>query len=114
MSKNSICWRGRDRLVAHVYMPLMKDIDDHKSLDAAGYPVAGPVDHFTLHFNARYPGMDMPHYHVVLWHVTQGAGSAGREMRFAKATILMKLFARRSPHRPRCGELYESFNSERQ
>jgi hypothetical protein len=83
MSKNSICWRGRDRLVAHVYMPLMKDIDDHKSLDAAGYPVAGPVDHFTLYFNARYPGMDMPHYHVVLWHVIEGAGSAGREMRFA-------------------------------
>jgi hypothetical protein len=79
MSKNSICWRGRDRLAANVYMPPMKDIDDHKSLDAAGYPVAGPVDHFTLYFNARYPGMDMPHYHVVLWHVTQGAGSAGRE-----------------------------------
>ncbi|WGD49913.1 hypothetical protein QA641_30335 [Bradyrhizobium sp. CB1650] len=64
-----LCFDRRDRLVATVYMVPNKDIDDHKSLEAAGS--AGPVDHVSFYFNPGHPGVDVPHYHVVLWHVTK-------------------------------------------
>jgi hypothetical protein len=64
-----LCFDRKDRLVATVYMVPIKDIDDHKSLDAPGF--AGPVNHVSLYFNPGHPGADMPHYHVVIWHVTQ-------------------------------------------
>ncbi|MGL3111055.1 hypothetical protein [Bradyrhizobium sp. BR 1432] len=64
-----LCFDRRDRLVATVYMVPNKDIDDHKSLEGAGS--AAPVDHVSLYFNAGHPGVDVPHYHVVLWHVTK-------------------------------------------
>jgi hypothetical protein len=64
-----LCFDRRDRLVATVYMIPTKDIDDHKSLDAPGF--AGPVDHVSLYFNPGHPGVDVPHYHFVIWHVTK-------------------------------------------
>ncbi|MCK1617288.1 hypothetical protein IVA96_11655 [Bradyrhizobium sp. 159] len=64
-----LCFDRRDRLVATVYMVPNKDVEDHKSLDGAGS--AAPVDHVSLYFNAGHPGVDVPHYHVVLWHVTK-------------------------------------------
>ncbi|WP_027550245.1 hypothetical protein [Bradyrhizobium sp. Cp5.3] len=64
-----LCFDRRDRLVATVYMVPIQDIDDHKSLEAAGS--SGPVDHVSFYFNPGHPGVDVPHYHVVLWHVTK-------------------------------------------
>jgi hypothetical protein len=64
-----LCFDRRDRLVATVYMVPNKDIDDHKSLEGAGS--AGTVDHVSFYFNPGHPGVDVPHYHVVLWHVTK-------------------------------------------
>ncbi|WP_271510598.1 hypothetical protein [Bradyrhizobium sp. CCBAU 11357] len=64
-----LCFDRRDRLVATVYMVPNKDIDDHKSWEGAGS--AAPVDHVSLYFNPGHPGVDVPHYHVVLWHVTR-------------------------------------------
>jgi hypothetical protein len=64
-----LCFDRRDRLVATVYMVPIKDIDDHKLLEVAGS--AGPVDHVSFYFNPGHPGVDVPHYHVVLWHVTK-------------------------------------------
>ena len=64
-----LCFDRKDRLVATVYMVPIKDIEDHKSLEAPGF--AGPVDHVSLYFNPGHPGADMPHYHLVIWHVTQ-------------------------------------------
>ncbi|MDH2346908.1 hypothetical protein QCM77_43875 [Bradyrhizobium sp. SSUT18] len=64
-----LCFDRRDRLVATVYMVPNKDIDDHKSLEAAGS--AGAVDHVSFYFNPGHPGVDVPHYHIVLWHVTR-------------------------------------------
>ncbi|WP_445220754.1 hypothetical protein ACKWRH_12400 [Bradyrhizobium sp. Pa8] len=64
-----LCFDRRDRLVATVYMVPNKDIDDHQSLEGAGS--ARPVDHVSLYFNPGHPGVDVPHYHVVLWHVTK-------------------------------------------
>ncbi len=62
-----LCFDREDHLVATVYMIAVKDIDDHKTLEAAG--VSAPVDHVSFYFNPGHPGMDMPHYHFVIWHV---------------------------------------------
>jgi hypothetical protein len=64
-----LCFDRQDRLMATVYMVPIKDIDDHKSFEAPGF--AGPVDHVTLYFNGGHAGVDVPHYHVVIWHVTK-------------------------------------------
>src|ERR1700761_8400037 len=53
-----------DQLVATVYMVSIKDIDDHKALDAGG--VSGPVNHVSFYHNPGHPGMDTPHYHFVI------------------------------------------------
>jgi hypothetical protein len=64
-----LCFDRKDRLVATVYMVPVKDIDDHK-LQAAP-ALARRVDHVSFHFNAGHPGVDVPHYHFVMWHVTK-------------------------------------------
>lgn len=64
-----LCFDREDRLVATVYMVPIKDIDDHKRLDAPGF--AGQVDHISFYFNPGHPGAEMPHYHFVIWHVTK-------------------------------------------
>lgn len=64
-----LCFDRKDRLVATVYMVPIKDIDDHKTLDAAG--VTAPVDHVSFYFNPGHPGVEMPHYHFVIWHVSK-------------------------------------------
>lgn len=64
-----LCFDRNDRLVATVYMVPIKDIDDHRSLEAGGF--AGPVDHVSFYFNPGHPAVDMPHYHVVIWHVSK-------------------------------------------
>ncbi len=56
------------RLVSTIYMVPVEDIQGRKTFDnlkAAG----GKVDHVDMYFNAGHPGVEKPHYHVVLWHV---------------------------------------------
>ena len=62
-----LCFDREDHLVATVYMIPIKDIDDHRTIDAAG--VTAPVDHVSFYFNPGHPGVDVPHYHFVIWHV---------------------------------------------
>ncbi|MBV8398125.1 MAG: hypothetical protein JOZ17_05220, partial [Acetobacteraceae bacterium] len=64
-----LCFDRQDRLVATVYMIPIKDIEDHKTIEAAG--VTGPVDHVSFYFNPGHPGVEMPHYHFVIWHVSK-------------------------------------------
>jgi hypothetical protein len=71
-----LCFDHNDRLVATVYMVPIKDIDDHKTVEGAGLVgpatgVAGPVDHVSFYFNPGHPGVDVPHYHLVIWHVSK-------------------------------------------
>jgi hypothetical protein len=71
-----LCFDRKDRLVATLYMVSIKDMDDHKMVDAAGLAAqaagfAAPVDHVSFYFNSGHPGMDMPHYHFVIWHVSK-------------------------------------------
>ena len=65
-----LCFDRKDRLMATVYMVPTKDIDDHKPLEAPGFAGA-PLDHVSIYFNPGHPGVDVPHYHVVVWHVTR-------------------------------------------
>jgi hypothetical protein len=64
-----LCFDRKDRLVATVCMVPVKDIDAHKTLEAAGG--AGSVDHVSFYFNPGHPGVDVAHYHFVVWHVSR-------------------------------------------
>jgi hypothetical protein len=66
-----LCFDRQKKLVATVYMVPIKDIDDHKTFDGTAPTFAPKVDHTTIYFNAGHPGVDMPHYHIVLWHVSK-------------------------------------------
>ena len=48
----------------------ISDIEQHKKFDDLKAP-GGAVDHVNLYFNAGHPGVEQPHYHVVLWHVSK-------------------------------------------
>ena len=65
-----LCFDRQDRLVATVYMIPIKDVEDHKTFEnLAGF--VGKADHVTLYFNSGHPGVDVPHYHFVIWHVSK-------------------------------------------
>ncbi len=58
------------RLVSTIYMVPLKDFDDHQSIAYVNAP-GGRVDHVSFVFNAGHPGVEEPHYHVILWHITK-------------------------------------------
>jgi hypothetical protein len=55
-------------LVGTVYMIPLKDFETHRKIDALKAPGSN-VDHVDMSYNAGHPGVEEPHYHVVLWHV---------------------------------------------
>jgi hypothetical protein len=59
----------KDRLVATIYMIPVQDMNDHKKFDLSGF--SGRSDHVTFYFNSGHPGVEMPHYHFVIWHVSK-------------------------------------------
>jgi hypothetical protein len=66
-------------LVSTVYMFPIEDLTNKaKRFDDLASP-GGQVDHVDVYFNAGHPGVEMPHAHVVLWHVP-----AADEARVAK------------------------------
>ena len=58
------------KLVSTIYMIPIKDITDHKKFEDLKAP-GGNVDHVDMYYNAGHPGVEEPHYHVVLWHITK-------------------------------------------
>src|SRR3954453_11486799 len=58
------------QLVSTVYMIPTEDISAQKKFDDLAAP-GGRVDHVDMYFNAGHPGVEKPHYHVVLWHVSK-------------------------------------------
>jgi hypothetical protein len=57
-------------LVSTIYMIPVKDIESQKKfeeLDVGDHNVTA-VD---MYYNAGHPGVEEPHYHVVLWHVPE-------------------------------------------
>jgi uncharacterized protein len=62
------------QLVSTIYMIPLKDITGQQKFDDLAAP-GGDVDHVTLYYNAGHPGVQEPHYHVVLWHVPKSEES---------------------------------------
>jgi hypothetical protein len=69
-----LAYDHKNRLVSTIYMIPLSDLNDHKKFDNLPAP-GGKVDHVSFYFNAGHPGVPVPHYHIVLWHVSQ-AGEA--------------------------------------
>jgi len=63
-----LAYDHQGRLFSTIYMIPLKDISEHKNIADLPAP-GGKVDHVTLSFNAGHPGVEQPHYHIVLWHV---------------------------------------------
>jgi uncharacterized protein len=62
-----LAYDHKGRLVSTIYMIPIKDIQAQQKFDLAA--PGGKVDHVSLYYNAGHPGVQEPHYHVVLWHV---------------------------------------------
>jgi hypothetical protein len=66
-------FRAYDRngeLVSTILMVPLDDLNAHKTHEAVrGTPE--PVHHIDMHFTEGHPGVDEPHYHIILWHVPQ-------------------------------------------
>lgn len=68
-----LAYDRRGRRVSTIYMIPVEDIENRKKFDLAGF--AGRNDHVSMYFNEGHPGVEVPHYHVVIWHVNK-AGEA--------------------------------------
>jgi hypothetical protein len=63
-----LAYDRNNQLVSTIYMIPLEDIEAQKKLD--GLAVGGEnVESVDLYYNAGHPGVEKPHYHVVLWHV---------------------------------------------
>ncbi len=58
------------RLVSTIYMVPVEDLNPNKRFDDLSAP-GGNVDHVDIYFNAGHPGVEKPHAHLVLWHVSK-------------------------------------------
>jgi len=63
------------RLVGTVFMIPLKDINERKKLDDLA-ATGGRVDHVDMYYNAGHPGVEEPHYHVLLWYVSKAEETA--------------------------------------
>lgn len=56
------------KLVSTIYMVPLEDMNAEKKF--SGLAVAGgPAVSVDMYYNAGHPGVEKPHYHVVVWHV---------------------------------------------
>ena len=59
------------KLVSTVYMVPMEDMQAQKKFDALAVGPDPTVRSVDLYYNAGHPGVEKPHYHLVLWHVAK-------------------------------------------
>lgn len=56
--------------ISTVYMLSLEEMNKHQKFDATG--TRDPrVNHVTVYYHGGHPGVDFPHYHYVLWHVSK-------------------------------------------
>ena len=56
------------KLVSTIYMVPLADLNAQKKF--TGLAVAGgPAVSVDMYYNAGHPGVEKPHYHIVVWHV---------------------------------------------
>jgi hypothetical protein len=58
------------RLVNTIYMIPVAEIEAQKKYDGLAVGAENVVD-VDMYYNAGHPGVEQPHYHVVLWHVPE-------------------------------------------
>lgn len=58
------------RLVSTVYMIPVEELNPDKTFDNLSAP-GGEVDHVDVYYNAGHPGVEVPHAHIILWHVSK-------------------------------------------
>jgi hypothetical protein len=46
----------------------LEDIQAHKAFEDLAV-AQEKVDHVDLYYNAGHPGVEKPHYHIVLWYI---------------------------------------------
>jgi len=63
-----LAYNHEGKLVSTIYMIPVADLNPDKRFDDLAAP-GGGVDHVDVYFNAGHPGVEVPHAHVVLWHV---------------------------------------------
>ena len=63
-----LAYDHKGHLVSTIYMVPLKDMDAQKNFAYLASP-GGNVDHISLNYNAGHPGVEEPHYHIILWHV---------------------------------------------
>src|ERR1700722_5892489 len=63
-----LAYDHKGRLVSTIYMVPLKDMDAQKNFADLASP-GGNVDPVDLNYNAGHPGVEEPHYHIILWHV---------------------------------------------
>lgn len=56
--------------ISTVYMLSLEEMNGHRKFEATGTRVPR-VNHVTVYHHNGHPGVDFPHYHYVLWHVTK-------------------------------------------
>jgi hypothetical protein len=66
------------KVVSTIFMIPIADLEAKKTFEDLTVP-GGAVDHVDIYYNAGHPGVEVPHAHVVLWHV-----SAAEEARVAQ------------------------------
>jgi hypothetical protein len=62
------------KLIATIYMVPEKDLEEH--LKIVSDEKTPPVDHWQIHYVKQMHGIDGPHYHITLWHVSAEEAAA--------------------------------------
>jgi hypothetical protein len=65
-----LAYDHQGKLVSTVYMIPLKEFNAHQKISALA-ALGASVDHVDMYYNAGHPGMPVPHYHIVLWHVSK-------------------------------------------
>lgn len=64
-----LAYDANDKLVSTIYMIPLADMQAEKKFSGLGVGKEN-VQQVDMYYNAGHPGVDTPHYHVVLWHVS--------------------------------------------
>jgi hypothetical protein len=63
-----VAYDHKGRLVSTIYKLSMEKVAEKGAFEARGSRMPA-VDHVGGHFSGSHPGVDFPHYSLVLWHV---------------------------------------------
>jgi len=59
------------KLVSTIYMIPLDDMQAQKKFDHLAVGPDKTVKSVDMYYNAGHPGVEKPHYHIVLWHVAE-------------------------------------------